>query len=171
MKPVMLIDGGDGWAYDIGFGGIDHIMASGLDFTIMILDTEVYSNTGGQKSKATPLGAVAKFAAAGKRTNKKDIASIAMSYSNTYVASINMGANFSHAVKTMREAVEFNGPSMIVCYCPCMEHGLKDMSETVVAEKMANQCGYWLMFNRYPGKKFNLVTPKPSKPLTEFLNS
>ncbi|CAL5970181.1 Pyruvate-flavodoxin_oxidoreductase 4 [Hexamita inflata] len=169
-KPVIVIQGGDGWAYDIDFGGVDHILASGLDFTIMIIDTEVYSNTGGQKSKATPLGAVVRFASAGKRTDKKDIAIIAMSYSNAYVASINMGANYMHAVKTIREAVEYNGPSLIVAYCPCIEHGLKDMSESVAAQKLAAQTGYWLSFNRYPGKKFNLVTPKPSKPVSEFLN-
>lgn len=167
----MVIQGGDGWAYDIGFGGLDHIMASGMDFTLMVLDTEVYSNTGGQKSKATPLGAVARFAAAGKRSDKKDLAAIMMSYTNAYVASINMGANAMHAVKTMREAVEYNGPSMIVCYCPCMEHGLKDMSESVNAEKLANQTGYWLSFNRYPGKKLNLVTAKPTKPVAEFLET
>lgn len=136
-KPVMLIQGGDGWAYDIGFGGLDHIMASGLDFTIMVLDTEVYSNTGGQRSKATPLGAIARFAAAGKRTDKKDLGMIIMGYSNAYVASINMGSNSAHAVRSMREAVEHNGPSLILCYCPCIEHGLKDMSESVNAEKLA----------------------------------
>lgn len=166
----MVIQGGDGWAYDIGFGGIDHIMASGLDFTIMVLDTEVYSNTGGQKSKATPLGAVAKFAAAGKRTDKKDLGAVTMAYPNTYVASINLGANFKHAVKTMREAVEFNGPSLIVCYTPCMEHGLKDMSQSIASEKMAAATGYWLSFNRYPGKKLQLVTPKPAKQVSEFLS-
>jgi len=167
----MIIQGGDGWAYDINFGGLDHILASGLDFTVMILDTEVYSNTGGQRSKATPLGAIAKFAAAGKRQDKKDIASMAMAYTGVYVASINIGANYIHAIKTMREAVEYPGPSMIVCYCPCIEHGLKDMSESVAAQKLAANTGYWLQFNRYPGKKFNLVTPKPSKPISEFLNT
>ena len=169
-KPVMVIQGGDGWAYDIGFGGLDHVLASSMDFTIMVLDTEVYSNTGGQRSKATPLGAVARFAAAGKRQNKKDLAAIAMSYTDTYVASINMGANYMHAIKTMREAVEYNGPSLIVCYCPCIEHGLKNMGESINAQKLANATGYWLMFNRYPGKKFNLVTPKPTKQVSEFLN-
>lgn len=133
VKPVMLIQGGDGWAYDINFGGLDHILASGLDFTVMILDTEVYSNTGGQRSKATPLGAIAKFAAAGKRQDKKDIGAMAMSYTGVYVASINMGSNQNHAIKTMREAVEYQGPSLVICYCPCIEHGLKDMAESVAA--------------------------------------
>lgn len=170
VKPVIIIQGGDGWAYDIGFGGLDHIMASGMDFTVIILDTEVYSNTGGQRSKATPLGAIAKFAAAGKRQDKKDIAAIAMSYNDAYVASVNLGANFMHTIKTLREAVEYNGPSLVVCYCPCIEHGLRSMAESITAEKLAAQTGYWLSFNRYPGKKFNLVTPKPSKPVNEFLS-
>lgn len=168
-KPVLLIVGGDGWAYDIGFCGLDHIMASGADFTLLVLDTEVYSNTGGQRSKATPLGAVAKFAASGKRQNKKDLAAIAMSYQDAYVASVNLGANFMHAIKTLREAVEYNGPALVVAYCPCIEHGMKSMAESMNAEKLAAQTGYWLSFNRYPGKKFNLVTPKPSKPINEFL--
>lgn len=135
----------------------------------MILDTEVYSNTGGQRSKATPLGAVARFAAAGKRTDKKDICKLAMAYRDTYVASINLGANPMHAIKSMREAVEYQGPSLIVCYCPCIEHGLKDMSLSNQAQKLAQQTGYWLCFNRCPHKKFSLMTPKPSKPVSEFL--
>lgn len=136
-RPVIIIQGGDGWAYDIGYGGLDHIMASGMDFTLMVLDTEVYSNTGGQKSKATPLGAVARFAAGGKQTNKKDLGLMVMPYSNVYVASINLAANYAHAVKSMREAVEHTGPSLIIAYCPCIEHG-QDMSETSDAQKLAS---------------------------------
>lgn len=136
-KPVMVIIGGDGWAYDIGYGGLDHIMASGLDFTLLVLDTEVYSNTGGQRSKATPLGAIAKFAAAGKRQEKKDLAAICMAYNDAYVASVNLGANFMHTVKTLREAVEYNGPSLIIAYSPCIEHGMRSMAESITAEKLA----------------------------------
>lgn len=168
-RPIIVIQGGDGWAYDIGYGGLDHIMASGMDFTIMVLDTEVYSNTGGQKSKATPMGAVARFAAGGKTTDKKDLALICMSYRDTYVCQLNLAANYVHTVKSLREAVEHNGPSLVIMYCPCMEHG-QDMSQVSDAEKLAASTGYWLAFNRRPGQGLQLVTPKPSKPVSEFLN-
>ena len=125
-KKSQWIFGGDGWAYDIGFGGLDHVIASGEDVNIFVFDTEVYSNTGGQSSKATNIGATAKFAAAGKSVNKKDLAAIAMSYGNVYVAQISMGADFNQTLKAIREAESYPGPSLIIAYAPCIEHGIKN---------------------------------------------
>ncbi|KAH0575808.1 Pyruvate-flavodoxin oxidoreductase 4 [Spironucleus salmonicida] len=167
-KPCIVIIGGDGWAYDIGYGGLDHILASGLDFTVIVVDTEVYSNTGGQCSKATPMGAVARFAAAGKKADKKDLGLIAQSYQNCFVGSINLNANFNHAVKTMREAVEWNGPSLVLAYSPCIEHG-QNMAETAASQKLAAATGYWLSYDRHPERGLNVSTPKPTKPVAEFL--
>ncbi len=141
--------GGDGWAYDIGYGGLDHVLASGKNINVLVLDTEVYSNTGGQSSKATPLASVAKFAAAGKRTGKKDLGLISMSYGKIYVASISIGANMNQAIKAFVEAESYDGPSLIIAYSPCIAHGL-DMSKTVQEEKMAVQSGYWPLYRYNP---------------------
>ena len=139
----VFIVGGDGWAYDIGFGGIDHVLSSGENINILVLDTEVYSNTGGQSSKSTRTGAVAEFANMGKKTNKKDLFKIAMSYPNCYVAETSFGANFMHTIKCMKEAEEHKGPSIIICYCPCVEQGIKGgMSNSINQEKEAVICGY-----------------------------
>ncbi len=124
-KKSQWIFGGDGWAYDIGFGGVDHVLASGRDINVMVFDTEVYSNTGGQSSKSTPTGAIAQFAAGGKETKKKDMASIAMSYGYVYVAQISMGADFNQTVKAIAEAEAYPGPSLIIAYAPCINHGIK----------------------------------------------
>ncbi len=135
--------GGDGWAYDIGFGGIDHVLSSGENVNILVLDTEVYSNTGGQASKSSRIGAVAQFAGFGKKTTKKDLFKIAMSYPNCYVASISLGSNFMQTIKAMNEAEKHNGPSIIIAYCPCIEQGIKGgMSNSIDEEKLAVQCGY-----------------------------
>ena len=170
-RPLVLIQGGDGWAYDIGFGGVDHVLASGLDITIMILDTEVYSNTGGQASKATNKGAVARFAQAGKNTDKKDIGMIAMSYDNTYVASISFNANPRHALKCMREAMEWNGPSLLLCYAPCMEHGIiaGGLASSAKQQKLVVDAGYWLLYSRHPERGLELLSKKPSIPVADFL--
>ena len=125
IKKSQWIFGGDGWAYDIGFGGLDHVFASGEDVNILVFDTEVYSNTGGQSSKSTPTAAVAKFAASGKRTKKKDLGMMAMSYGYVYVAQIAMGANKNQTIKAIREAEAYKGPSLIIAYAPCINHGLK----------------------------------------------
>jgi len=141
--------GGDGWAYDIGYGGLDHVLASGKNINVLVLDTEVYSNTGGQSSKATPFASVAKFAAAGKRTAKKDLGLISMSYGNIYVASISIGANMNQAIKAFTEAESYDGPSLIIAYSPCIAHGI-DMSKTVQEEKLAVQTGYWPLYRYNP---------------------
>lgn len=163
--------GGDGWAYDIGFGGIDHVLSSNLNINILVLDTESYSNTGGQQSKASPEGAVLEFASMGKRTYKKDLAKIAMAYPNTYVAQINLGANMNQAIKAITEANNHNGPSIIIAYCPCIAHGIKNgMCESINIEKLATKCGYYPIF-RYNGK-FILDSKNPEFNLyEEFLNS
>jgi pyruvate-ferredoxin/flavodoxin oxidoreductase len=141
--------GGDGWAYDIGYGGLDHVLASTRNINILVMDTEVYSNTGGQASKATPLGSVAKFAAAGKRTGKKDLGLISMTYGHIYVASICLGANMNQAVKAFIEAEAYDGPSLIIAYSPCIAHGI-DMGKTIEEEKRAVDHGYWHMFRFNP---------------------
>ena len=176
-KKSMWIFGGDGWAYDIGFGGVDHVLASGKDINIMVYDTEVYSNTGGQSSKATPTGAVAQFAAGGKETKKKDMASIAMSYGYVYVAQIAMGADYNQAVKAIAEAEAYPGPSLIIAYAPCINHGIKKgMSKAQTEEQLAVQTGYWHCFRFNPalaaeGKSaFTLDSKAPSGDYQEFLN-
>ncbi len=137
-KKSQWIFGGDGWAYDIGFGGVDHVLASGKDINVMVFDTEVYSNTGGQSSKATQTGAIAQFAAGGKETKKKDMASIAMSYGYVYVAQIAMGADFNQTVKAIAEAEAYPGPSLIIAYAPCINHGIKKgMSKAQTEEQLA----------------------------------
>ena len=143
-KKSQWIFGGDGWAYDIGFGGVDHVLASGKDINIMVFDTEVYSNTGGQSSKATPTGAVAQFAAGGKEVKKKDLAAIAMSYGYVYVAQISMGADMNQTIKAIAEAEAYPGPSLIIAYAPCINHGIKKgMAKAQTEEKLAVQC--WLL--------------------------
>ena len=176
-KKSQWIFGGDGWAYDIGFGGVDHVLASGKDINVMVFDTEVYSNTGGQSSKATPTGAVAQFAAGGKETKKKDMASIAMSYGYVYVAQIAMGADYNQAVKAIAEAEAYPGPSLIIAYAPCITHGIKKgMSKAQTEEQLAVQTGYWHCFRFNPalaaeGKSaFTLDSKAPSGDYQEFLN-
>lgn len=163
-KKSQWVFGGDGWAYDIGFGGVDHVLASGKDINVMVFDTEVYSNTGGQSSKATMTGAVAKFAAGGKDVKKKDLASIAMSYGYVYVAQISMGADYAQTVKAIAEAEAYPGPSLILAYAPCISHGIKKgMSKAQTEEKLAVQCGYWnnFRFNPAAEKKFILDSKAP----------
>ncbi len=151
IKPSVWIIGGDGWAYDIGFGGLDHIIASGEDVNMLVLDTEVYSNTGGQASKASPLAAVAKFAAAGKRIRKKDLGLIATTYGYVYVAQVSMGANQSQFLKAVREAEAYQGPSVIIAYSPCINHGLlKGMGKMLEQAKLAVECGYWTLYRYNP---------------------
>jgi len=151
IKKSMWIFGGDGWAYDIGFGGLDHVIASGEDVNILVLDTEVYSNTGGQSSKSTPVGAVAKFATAGKRTRKKDLGSMAMSYGYVYVAQIAMGASQSQTLKAIREAEAYKGPSLIIAYSPCINHGLRGgMSQTQNEQGLSVESGYWHLYRFNP---------------------
>ena len=141
--------GGDGWAYDIGFGGIDHVLASNDNINILVLDTEVYSNTGGQASKSSHIGSIASFASSGKRTNKKDLARIAMSYKNAYVGAISLGANMMQAIKVLKEANDHNGPSIVIAYCPCISHGIKGgMINTTEIQKLATSCGYFPLFRR-----------------------
>ena len=145
------IFGGDGWAYDIGYGGLDHVLASGNNVNVLVLDTEVYSNTGGQSSKSTPTGAVAKFATSGKRIRKKDLGMMAMSYGYVYVAQVAMGANNQQLLKTLKEAEAYNGPSLIIAYAPCINHGLvKGMGKSQAEEKLAVECGYWQLYRFNP---------------------
>ena len=165
-KKSQWIFGGDGWAYDIGFGGVDHVLASGEDINVMVFDTEVYSNTGGQSSKATKTGATAQFAAGGKETKKKDLAGIAMSYGYVYVAQIAMGADFNQTVKAIAEAEAYPGPSLIIAYAPCINHGIKKgMAKAQTEEELAVKVGYWHNFRFNPaaeGNKFSLDSKAPS---------
>ena len=153
-KKSVWIFGGDGWAYDIGFGGVDHVLASGEDVNIMVFDTEVYSNTGGQASKASNIGQVAQFAAAGKAIAKKSLAEIAMSYGYVYVAQIAMGADQNQTIKALTEAEAYHGPSIIIAYAPCEMHSIKGGMTNCQAEmKKAVDCGYWNMFRYNPALK------------------
>ncbi|MCD4829589.1 MAG: pyruvate:ferredoxin (flavodoxin) oxidoreductase [Candidatus Cloacimonetes bacterium] len=166
--------GGDGWAYDIGYGGLDHVLASGRNINIMVVDTEVYSNTGGQASKATPLGSVAKFAEAGKSTIKKDLGAMVMTYGYVYVASVAMGSNKAQFVKAVREAESFDGPSLIIAYAPCINHGI-DMTQTQAEEKLAVDTGYWLLYRFDPRRSAEgrnplvLDSKEPKLPVEDFL--
>ena len=176
-KKSQWIFGGDGWAYDIGFGGVDHVLASGEDINIMVFDTEVYSNTGGQSSKATPTGAIAQFAAGGKEVKKKDLASIAMSYGYVYVAQIAMGADYNQCVKAIAEAEAYPGPSLVIAYAPCINHGIKvGMSKAQTEEKLAVEAGYWHTFRYNPALKaegkaaFSLDSKAPTGDYKAFLN-
>ena len=151
VKKSVWVFGGDGWAYDIGYGGLDHVIASGEDVNILVLDTEVYSNTGGQASKSTPVGAVAKFAASGKKIRKKDLGMMAMTYGYVYVAQVAMGANQSQYLKAIREAEAYHGPSVIIAYAPCINHGLRaGMGKSQHQEKLAVECGYWHLYRYNP---------------------
>ncbi len=153
-KKSQWIIGGDGWAYDIGFGGLDHVLASGENVNVLVLDTEVYSNTGGQSSKATPAGAVAKFATSGKKIRKKDLGMIAKSYGYVYVAQASIGYNKDHFFRVLKEAEAFNGPSIIICYAPCINHGLKvGMTHSLMEAKNAVECGYWHLWHFNPDEE------------------
>jgi pyruvate-ferredoxin/flavodoxin oxidoreductase len=173
-KKSIWVFGGDGWAYDIGYGGLDHVLACNEDVNVLVLDTEVYSNTGGQSSKSTPTGSVAKFAAAGKTTKKKDLGMMAMSYGYAYVASVAMGSNKNQLVKALVEAESYPGPSLILAYAPCINHGI-DMGKTQNEEKLAVDCGYWPLYRFNPllkkeGKNpFVLDSKEPTGNLQEFL--
>jgi|SRR5680860_847327 len=176
IKKSQWIVGGDGWAYDIGFGGLDHVLASGDDVNIFVVDTEVYSNTGGQSSKATPRAAVAKFAAAGKKIRKKDLGMIAMSYGYVYVAQIALGANMAQTIKVIKEAEAYKGPSLIIAYAPCINHGLKaGMTKSVQEQKKAVDSGYWHLYHFNPdliddGKNpFSLDSKEPTTSFREFI--
>ena len=175
-KKSCWIFGGDGWAYDIGFGGVDHVLASGEDVNILVFDTEVYSNTGGQSSKATPTGAIAQFAAAGKEVKKKDLAAIAMSYGYVYVAQVAQGANQAQLLKALLEAESYHGPSLIIAYAPCINHGIKGgMSIAQTEEKKAVDAGYWHLFRFDPrlaldGKNpFQLDSKAPTMDYEDFI--
>ncbi|HRF91818.1 MAG TPA: thiamine pyrophosphate-dependent enzyme, partial [Desulfobacter postgatei] len=168
---------GDGWAYDIGFGGLDHVLASGDDINILVLDTEVYSNTGGQSSKATPTGAIAKYAASGKKIGKKDMARMMMSYGYIYVATISMGASKNQTLKAILEAESYPGPSLIIAYAPCINQGIKKgMGKTQEEMKLAVESGYWPIFRFNPqltheGKNpFILDSKEPDGTLQAFLS-
>ncbi len=176
IKKSQWILGGDGWAYDIGFGGLDHVLASGDDVNVLVVDTEVYSNTGGQSSKASPTAAIAKFASAGKRTKKKDLGMIAMSYGYVYVAQVSIGANKNQLMKVMKEAEEYNGPSLIIAYSPCIAHGIKaGMGKTQEQGKKAVEAGYWHLYRYNPvlkeeGKNpFTLDSKEPTASFRDFL--
>jgi pyruvate-ferredoxin/flavodoxin oxidoreductase len=176
IRKSVWIVGGDGWAYDIGFGGLDHVLASGQNVKVLVLDTEVYSNTGGQRSKATPRGAVARFAAGGKETAKKDLALMAMSYGNTYVARVSLGANDTQTLQAFEEAEAFDGPSIIIAFGPCIAHGY-DLKHSLEQQKHAVQSGYWPLFRYNPARAaagenpFVLDSKPPNLPLTEYLNA
>ncbi len=177
IKRSVWIFGGDGWAYDIGFGGLDHVIASGRNVNLLVLDTEVYSNTGGQMSKATPFGAIAKFAAGGKDIGKKDLGMIAMSYGYVYVAQISIGANMNQALKAIREAESYNGPSIIIAYSHCINHGI-DMMKGMNQQKLIVESGIWPLYRYDPrlvaeGKNpFQLDSREPAiDKVAEFMNS
>ena len=176
VKPSQWIFGGDGWSYDIGFGGVDHVLASGEDVNIFVFDTEVYSNTGGQSSKATPTAAIAKFAASGKKTKKKDLGMIAMTYGYVYVAQISMGADKNQTLKAIAEAEAYPGPSLIIAYAPCINHGIRiGMGNSQLEAKKAVECGYWGMYRYNPQLRgtdknpFVLDSKEPTGDFKEFL--
>lgn len=175
-KSIWAI-GGDGWAYDIGFAGLDHVLAQNANINILVMDTECYSNTGGQTSKATPLGAVMKYAADGKRTVKKDLGRMMMSYGHVYVASVALGANYQQTISALMEAEAYPGPSIVIAYCPCINHGIRSgMSHTIVEEKLAVKSGYWQLYRYNPdlarqGKEPLIVDyPQPDNSLVQFIN-
>ena len=176
VKKSVWILGGDGWAYDIGYGGVDHVLASGDDVNLFVMDTEVYSNTGGQSSKATPTAAVAKFAAAGKKVRKKDLGMMAISYGYVYVAQIAMGANMNQTIKAIAEAESYKGPSLIIAYSPCVNHGIKSgMGTSIFEEKRAVDAGYWHLYRYNPALKdegknpFILESKEPTAPFKDFI--
>jgi len=173
VKKSVWIMGGDGWAYDIGYGGLDHVMASGRNVNILVLDTEVYSNTGGQASKATPLGAVAKFAEEGKALPKKDLGLIAMTYGNVYVAQVAMGSSDKQTLQAIIEAEAYDGPSLIIAYSHCIAHGI-DMTKGLTQQALAVQTGYWPLYRFNPELKrqgkpaLKIDSKEPSLPLEEY---
>jgi pyruvate-ferredoxin/flavodoxin oxidoreductase len=172
LQRSLWIMGGDGWAYDIGYGGLDHIFSLGRNVNILVLDTEVYSNTGGQASKSTSRGAIAKFAAGGKPGGKKDLGQFAMAYGNVYVDTIALGADRNQALKALKEAEEYEGTSLIIAYCPCIAHGI-NMTNTQDRIKDAVKCGYWPMYRFQPtsdpnGKPFHLDSKAPTMPFKDF---
>ena len=176
VKRSQWILGGDGWAYDIGYGGVDHVLASGENINVLVFDTEVYSNTGGQSSKATPLAAMAKFAAAGKKSRKKDLGMMAISYGNVYVAQVAIGADYNQFVKAVVEAEAYDGPSLIICYAPCINHGLKcGMGKSIQNEADAVKCGYWHLYRHNPELKaegknpFTLDSKEPTESFRDFI--
>jgi len=151
VKKSQWIIGGDGWGYDIGYGGVDHVLASGQDVNILVVDTEVYSNTGGQSSKSTPVGAVAKFASSGKRIRKKDLGAMAMTYGYVYVAQVSIGASQQQLFNVLKEAEAYPGPSLVIAYAPCINHGIKGgMTRTQTVGKEAVACGYWHLWHYNP---------------------
>ena len=177
-KKSVWCFGGDGWAYDIGFGGVDHVLAQNRDINILVMDTEVYSNTGGQSSKATPTAAIAKFAAGGKEVRKKDLGSIAMTYGYIYVAQVSMGADPAQTLRAIREAEAYPGPSIVIAYCPCLEHGIKGgMGNSQMEQKRAVECGYWHLYRFDPRLKeegknpFVMDSKEPTGDLKEYLKS
>ena len=178
VKRSHWIFGGDGWAYDIGFGGLDHVLASGEDVNVLVFDTEVYSNTGGQSSKSTPTAAIAKFAASGKKTKKKDLGMMAMTYGYVYVAQIAMGADKNQTLKAIAEAEAYPGPSLIIAYSPCINHGLKNgMGASQEQTRLAVESGYWDMYRYNPmlkqeGKNpFTLDSKEPTGDFRKYLMS
>ena len=174
VKKSIWIFGGDGWAYDIGYGGLDHVLAMGEDVNVLVLDTEVYSNTGGQASKSTPTGAIAKFASGGKRIKKKDLGMIAMSYGYVYVAQCAMGANKQQFLNAITEAESYHGPSLVICYAPCINHGI-NMTNSQAEEKKAVDAGYWQLYRYNPTlvgteqNPFKLDSKDPTASYQEFL--
>ncbi|RMD97539.1 MAG: pyruvate:ferredoxin (flavodoxin) oxidoreductase, partial [Calditrichaeota bacterium] len=176
VRKSVWIVGGDGWAYDIGFGGLDHVLASGRDVNVLVLDTEVYSNTGGQTSKATPLGAIAKFSAGGKPTPKKDLGLIALSYGYVYVATVAMGAKDEHTLKAFLEAEAYRGPSIIIAYSHCIAHGI-NMTTAMKNQKLAVDTGQWLLYRYNPEREklgenpLQLDSRAPKLPIEEYLLS
>ena len=174
VKKSIWMFGGDGWAYDIGYGGLDHVLAMGQDVNVLVLDTEVYSNTGGQASKSSPTGAVAKFAAGGKVTKKKDLGKMAMDYGYVYVAQVSMGANMNQFLKAIKEAEAYHGPSLIIAYAPCINHGI-NMSNSQIEMKKAVEAGYWQLYRFNPELKaqgknpFTLDSKAPTGSYRDFL--
>ncbi|MCL2436940.1 MAG: thiamine pyrophosphate-dependent enzyme, partial [Clostridiales bacterium] len=176
VKKSVWCIGGDGWAYDIGYGGLDHVIASGEDINLLVLDTEVYSNTGGQASKSTPTAAIAKFAASGKKIKKKDLGMMAMNYGYVYVAQVAMGSDYNQFMKAIIEAESYKGPSVVICYAPCVAHGLKNgMGKSIENMKDAVDCGYWHLYRYNPllkneGKNpFTLDSKAPTASFRDFI--
>lgn len=168
-KKVLWMFGGDGWAYDIGFGGLDHVIASGEDVNIFVVDTQVYSNTGGQASKATPLGASAKFQAAGKRTQRKDLGRQMMTYGDVYVAQVAMGADPNQLIKAVTEAVAYPGPSIVIAYTPCISHGIRSGMNSVQEEmRRAVEAGFWTLYRYDPLKKDHPLTIDSKEPAGDY---
>ena len=175
-KKAIWMVGGDGWAYDIGYGGLDHVMASGRNLNVLVLDNELYANTGGQASKATPTGASVQFAAAGKATPKKDLGMILSTYGYIYVAQVSIGGNPEHLIKCLKEAAAYDGPSIVIAYAPCINHGLsKGMARSIDEGKAAVECGFWPLFRYNPdnekeGKNpFSLDSAEPNGKLREYM--